>query len=468
MEHNTFQYSIEKVKLKVMGSECFFNLYIGWGKGDITPNFSTPLTGFVRRCERRVNTVADRLFVRAFFIRCRNRRAIILSYDLLGFGRKTGKMLRSSVQNETGIEEDEIILLCTHTHSAPPAIELTKCGEIVPEYIELVTERTIQALREALGTEHAVRCFYSRFHLKELSVNRRDGTTPINDYLTLLQFKKDSTTLGLIIHYSAHPNAVCEDRISADYPGYICKRVEAELGIPFSLFITGTAGDTNPLLEDFSYEEMEKYGAKLFQSIRTNLDKGNLIDISDITLSAEELPVLLEPHIDKKALKKKVRDLNNFINGKKRSKQDAIYEIVSRILDEEDLDATEPSTVDFVAKALLENNKRYLAALQKNSISRTGKLRVQFVLLDDLALIFAGAELFSHTYLELEKRFPNKEIMLCGYLDPLLGYIPPEEEYERGGYEIDEAFLFFGADMPLAKNTESNLISYIEGQLKTL
>lgn len=445
---------------------------IGWGRQNITPRFATPLAGFVRREEKSTQTVADPLFVRALLVKSGRGRVLLLSFDLLGFNREIAGALRAKIREITDFEDEEIILACTHTHSAPPTIELTKTGKINPVYIRLLIERTSRAVREALGKSYKTSCRYSSFHLPEVSINRRYLSRATNDLLSLLQFQEEGRTLSTIIHYSAHPNAVCEDRISADYPGYVCRRLENELGVPFVLFLLGAAGDTNLLINEFSYHEMERFGQIVFESIRANLDRGELIDAEAIDLRSSELTVSLEPHTTIKRLTRKIKEINDFIvrclrrEPWKHLKKNPIYRTVSQILDKKVLSDGDVETVHFVALALLENNQKYLSALTKYS-PRSAQVRVQFLSLGGAIFVFVGAELFANAALELRSRFPGRKILLCGYLDPLIGYISPGEEYEKGGYEIDEAFLFFGANIPFGKETESHLLSYLTEQLET-
>lgn len=448
------------------------SISIGWAKKEITPPFETPLAGFVHRGEKSTGVVADPLFVRCLIFRGTQIQTVLLVYDLLGFNESVGDVLRKTVVRETGFSSAQIILTCTHTHSAPPTIELTKCGKTNPVYVELLKEKSSKAVRQALRKDQPVNCLFNRFHMPDLSVNRRDATQVTNDYISVLQFKKGRSTLGVLVHFSAHPNSVCEDRISADYPGYVCRQIEQELSIPFSMFLLGTAGDTNPLVNEHSYTEMERFGSKIFEAVKSALDVGQPVEVRNLDVRERDLSLALAPHTKTGRLEKKIKAINEFIVEfiKSRGKhpcKGALYKKISWILLKKDLTGVDTDIVHFVALALLENNQRYLSALSKSDRS-TVRLRIQFLLLDGLIFIFAGAELFAHIFVELEQKFPGKKVLLCGYLDPLLGYIAPEEEYKRGGYEVDEAFLFYGVDLPFAKNTEQVLVSYLSEQLTEL
>jgi hypothetical protein len=143
------------------------SISIGWAKKEITPPFSTPLTGFVRRGEKNTNIVADPLFVRCLVFHGPRIQAILLVYDLLGFNESISNKIREVLVKEAGFSEAQIIMVCTHTHSGPPTIELTKCGKINPVYVDLLKEKSLKAVREAIGRNQPVHCCFKRCQLRK-------------------------------------------------------------------------------------------------------------------------------------------------------------------------------------------------------------------------------------------------------------------------------------------------------------
>jgi neutral ceramidase len=58
-------------------------------------------------------------------------------------------------------------------------------------------------------------------------------------------------------------------------------------------------------------------------------------------------------------------------------------------------------------------------------------------------LVALPGEPFAASALSLRRRLPAPVVVL-GYADGCPGYVPPCEEYEAGGYEVEEAHRYYG------------------------
>ena len=68
----------------------------------------------------------------------------------------------------------------------------------------------------------------------------------------------------------------------------------------------------------------------------------------------------------------------------------------------------------------------------------------------DTALVSAGAEIFVKTGLAVKHRSPWTNTLFAAYTNGCLSYIPLEEDYPRGGYEVNEAYLGYRLPAPVA------------------
>jgi hypothetical protein len=90
----------------------------------------------------------------------------------------------------------------------------------------------------------------------------------VDDRLQALFFrdKKTKKITGSFVRFAAHAVIVSEKKvqgdISADYPGYLKKRLESQLGST-ALFAQGLAGDLRPLNPVYSHKFAKTYGVKL-------------------------------------------------------------------------------------------------------------------------------------------------------------------------------------------------------------
>ena len=81
----------------------------------------------------------------------------------------------------------------------------------------------------------------------------RAATSPIDPSLGVIRVDDQSgKPRVLVVNYACHAVVLGPDNrsISAEYPGYLARRLERELPGALCLFVQGGAGDINPYLDE--------------------------------------------------------------------------------------------------------------------------------------------------------------------------------------------------------------------------
>ncbi len=252
----------------------------GVARVDLTPPGSMPMYGYAnRRCGPAQGTL-DPLFAKVLVLEAGPSRMAIVSLDL---GSIVSENLRREVSDKLGIPL--LLLSASHTHSAPAFLAPAGTGagmspgssEPSPYLLE-IEKKIFGAIREAASAMFPARLGIGRGSL-QLGYNRlllrEDGRAralfdnlqrvpygPVDPEFTLLRVEDDAGTVrGLVVHYACH--AVClgptNCKYSADYPGVLQARVEAEMKGTQCMFIQGGAGDTNPLFQGRKGVEQEDF-----------------------------------------------------------------------------------------------------------------------------------------------------------------------------------------------------------------
>ena len=202
----------------------------GFGTADITPEPGMPLSGFAFRENKPSTRIEDPIKVKALAISKDGDLFLIVSYELLGVSEELDGYVREKL-NETfpDIYRDEnCVLTAVHTHSAPIVARLA--GEDEPDlnYIRLISEQTLKAVKDAVTTLEPVEVYVSKKEILDLTYNRRaileDGRVsmalnpnekviergPVDHTLSLLVFKNNlGKIIGGISHFACHGTAVC-------------------------------------------------------------------------------------------------------------------------------------------------------------------------------------------------------------------------------------------------------------------
>ena len=240
---------------------------VGFAVSDITPELGIYLTGYGRP-ERLADGIHSHLFASAMYMSDGGTECAVISLDWCFIGDELTDHIRPAIESATGVPEDNILLCCTHTHSAPQTAAARTCGrtDTDPEgrgvkYAMDKTPAIVDAVRQA--KQNARECAAGfRTTKTETGISRRgtdeegkvrcfigDPDQIYDANMTAMHFvaADDGTSLGIVIHASCHNTAMgYEDRrISSDWCGVMRDRIRDRYDVPV-LFINGSEGDVGP------------------------------------------------------------------------------------------------------------------------------------------------------------------------------------------------------------------------------
>lgn len=177
-------------------------------------------------------------------------RALLVSVDLLAFDDAIADDLRGAMAAAAGVDAAAVVLACTHTHGAPSTLTLRNWGAPDPAYCATVRERLATAARDAAGRARPARWSAAQAPCPGVAVNRvGDCGDVVDDTLTLLRIDGiDGRPLALVANHAAHPvNLHGCGRYTPDFVHHLRERLRAETGGAALVYLTGAAGDLNPV-----------------------------------------------------------------------------------------------------------------------------------------------------------------------------------------------------------------------------
>lgn len=208
--------------------------------------------------------VHDPIYARSFAYEAAGTGVIVSIVDLPGMGNQNTRLLRQKVAALTGLEEGQVLVGTTHTHSGPDLMGLW--GGVGQGYRDQLIERTATSM--AAAWEKRVPAELRVATGKAPNNNRRGWGFTDDDMIVLDAFDLEGGRLGTLVNFAAHPVILGEDNklISCDYTGYTVKKLEAELGAPAAIF-NGALGDATPKVPEGMYaddfERAQAYGELL-------------------------------------------------------------------------------------------------------------------------------------------------------------------------------------------------------------
>ncbi|MFA5139820.1 MAG: hypothetical protein WC728_11370 [Elusimicrobiota bacterium] len=276
-------------------------LYAAAGKADITPDLRRSpvwLAGFGAK-GRRAEGVLDRLYARALVVSDGKRTVAFVGVDSLGLFREDVLDIRRRL----GLD---VFVAATHTHSAPDSLGLwgrwPGVSGVSPQYQERVKKAVIGLVKELSGRMQEARMLSARkdLDLKGLCRDSRDPVV-LDPELDVLSFRgKNGAMLGTLVRWSCHAEVLGREnkKVSADYPGALCERVERRTGGE-CLFFPGLIGGlmTPDVHEEAGVRQeaaMRWLGSAVADAALSALDKAESWDEAEVSMSSAAVRVPVE------------------------------------------------------------------------------------------------------------------------------------------------------------------------------
>jgi len=256
-------------------------LTAGVARIEITPPVGYPMGGYTAR-KGPSTGINDPLYATALVFQTGGLTIAIVSCDLRSFPSE--RVIAKARERKLA---DHVLIAATHNHSGPMTWEDKAWPSREHSWFAETEEKILHAIEDATKKMFIARVA-AGFGKIYLGHNRRkvepDGkltmfwrnaekvpTSPIDPTVGVIRVDDESgKPQAIIVNYACHAVILGPDNrmISADYPGYLARRVEREFGDVLCLFTQGGAGDINPYLdkqpvEQNAFGEAEKMGNAL-------------------------------------------------------------------------------------------------------------------------------------------------------------------------------------------------------------
>jgi hypothetical protein len=389
---------------------------------------------------------------------------VILSFDLCEEGYPFMDSIHAPLVQKLGIPAGRILILYTHAHMSGKydipklqgivlvAVAAAKAGQVEAETGVLnlsVNSRAFVINRRVtvpgIGTHTLIfndGCTVSegafdatgqvRQWIEDLGVNAAGYVRPgqrfipsgeTDDSLQVLFFRDQNTkrVIGSFTRFACHPVIVSMLRVqgdlSADYPGYLKKKLEDAVG-GTALFGQGPSGELKPLNPEYSHAYARKFGERLADFILADFKNVAWKPLHRIGFATAPAVLRLRPDLVPDAA--------------------AADQEIARV------EAAYDKTADPAERRRLQNRFRLCCYVrddfthilrpewkQKNQVEIT----LTAVRFNDTVVIASPGEVFMPTGREILRPFTAQSPIMVSVCNENISYLVPPEEFEQGGYE---------------------------------
>lgn len=419
---------------------------VGMCSVDITPPVGIKLSGFAARTEPSTG-VYHALTATAVAISDGATPLLLVMADLLGFYDQAGRV-RGLISASTGLPLAQIALLGSHTHCGPclRQRDIPRFGPLDEAYLERAFGAIAAAAAAAwrgrsparlrVGTG---RCTFGTCRRKPDPAHPgkvHRGMLPYpegphdHDVPVLAIDGPDGALRGVLFSYASHPTSRGGLEIGTDYPGFARDRLAALLPGVTAGFIQGCGADQKPRppadaaggFGARSVAQVQEIGDELGEAVAAVLAGGAMRPVrGPLGVRQLSLELLTEP------------------------------------VDEAEVAAAQPGDDPYMA----EWARGMRAALdQGRSPERRVPFEVQAVSFGhSLALVTLAAEPTVEHGLRFKQELRQgfDDVLVAGYANGVIGYIPVCRQIPEGGYEVHWANRFHGRPGAFVEGTEEQI-----------
>lgn len=404
------RFAITACLMFVTASAFSASLEAGFSVANITPDpkkFHVPLGGYGERMNKPATGIHDYTLAKTIIFRQGDKKFALVTCDLLGIVRPLREQVLLRIK-DTGITSDNLMMSASHTHASVEmnalhsgnVFGIPNIGIFDQKLLDFTADQIAAGIIEANKKFEPIKVGTGSAEVTGLNRNRR-GDPTVDPEVTVARIDStDGKPLAVFVNFTAHPTFVGPEvmEISAEWPGYLQREVEAFVPGAICLYSNGAEGDTAPAGAQgpSPFARAEDHGRKLaiavldvLKTIETSPDATFDFSMTTLTLPPRKVPPAL----------------------------------VEEAGPEYGLDET--------------NIKPLIEALVPET-SMLGVLR-----LGDLVAIAVPGELFSR--LGLMIKYELKEAgaphpIVVGLGNEWISYMMPPEEFTQGGYEPGVSF----------------------------
>jgi hypothetical protein len=405
----------------------------GSAVADITPPVGIHMGGYWGR-QSGATKVHDGLMAKVLVCAMGERKVTIVAVDLVALDADSVRAIRSRIEREAGMPGDGVMVCASHTHAGPLTLPFRGMGDVDKDYMARVEDMVVGLVVQAGSSLQVGQLRYARPTV-QIGLNRRaqrrgEATGPVVPYAHVLRFEGREGTGVTLFSHACHPVVLsgANHELSGDFAGAAARYIEAQTG-EMALFINGACGDINPRVTGGSFADVEALGRELGEAVVGAIADAQSASVAGLGYRREriDLPLIEVPD----RLRAEAEKLK--------------MQLVAELARWGDIWAQR------VPRARLEWAEEMLALVRRGEGgNRVQPFEIHGLALGEWVLLGMEGEIFARYQLDLEA----ESLMLCGFANGCIGYVPTADEYPRGGYEVDDAYKVYPSVQMIAPESE--------------
>ena len=405
----------------------------------ITPEKPMYLSGYANRTHASEGKVHD-LWAKALAIEDRKGgRVVILSTDLVGLPRGITDVVGARLVKEYGLDRARLVINSSHTHTGPLIRgNLSLMFDLnaeqqkrVDEYSSQLIEKLVAVAAAALNDLAPANLWFGN-GIAKFAMNRRQKLNPAgpSDYdVPVLKITAPGGKLRAVLFgYACHNTTLTGEfyQFSGDYAGFAQIALEQAHPGATALFMMLCGADQNPNPRS-TLAYAQQHGAELAAEVGRVLDSRAQPVRGAILAAFQSVDLAFAIHT-RETFEARLQETNVF---------------------------------------RVRHAKAMLATYDQGRPIRRYSYPVQAIAFGkDLTLVALGGEVVVDYALRIKKEYGSKGIIVAGYSNDVMSYIPSLRVLKEGGYEAADAMIYYGLPGPYNDEVEDRIMRTVGQVMK--
>jgi hypothetical protein len=422
-------------------------LHAGVGRTRLTPPWGVDLSGWGYYLERKWLRIRDHTAATALVLADDRQAIAVIAVDLMYADADFTRVVRDHVARHTLNTAGAVCVACSHSHNTPTAAFVRGVGEVDADYIAWAARQAATAAILAWQQRRPGRLAVGSTQLNGWTYNRTREAGPVDTTLGVWRVEDEAgKPIAAVVNFQGHPTvqmSLGPADLSRDLPGQVTDLIEAAVPGVTALYLQGSCGDVN---FDHAYHTPARCQ-----------EPGRAVAAAALATFARARP------IETPVVRSHVRKVTLPTRRWQREEVTAIKEEAEHRLRTGDTSGWLDGFARVVVNAPARLPERYGGSVEKaiQAVSRFGlewarsaladldtrpeviNTEVQAIRVGDAYLAANGSELFSSLALDLRRQWGG-ELLLVGYANGGIGYMPDAYDIERRSYAADQSPRFTG------------------------
>lgn len=358
------------------------------------------------------------IYAYASYFEKNSKKALIITLDLCGINYSFSHTIKTEIKNAFNIDENAILINCSHTHYAPLAQGYSCLQDFYrnpdPKYLDIVKNSVLAATQNAINNKTDSNLSFVKGKTN-IGYNRADISKDLDNNITMVMARQSNTNTvnGVIMSASTHPVWHAQPRdfvtISSNFVGATRDKLGVLKNINNVQLMQGCAGDINP----YKTDTPDQTANKLSQDF-SNLFSASSSDVTgEISVKFDSIAVPLNNFTFNKAVSIKKANTGKFDQASERNVRWA---------------------------------NRIIHQYTSGTLAKSATVYIQILKIGDWNIIALSREAVSQYAIDLYSHFNPMKLTVLGYSNDVSSYLPVKWHIKKAGpnYEGYESFLIYG------------------------